>query len=308
MLQEPSAPHTNQHQGHEHHGHRGISGKLGDCLKIWGFAFLPPNRPRERSSSGGSSSSWGVCRSQPCHGDKKTPGFLANSLWPALVCALLVPNPPTQLSLHPPVTPAQSPASLITLPVPRLTGELRAGLQPHGQAEEDQGCCWPHWPGHSTTAAGSAASHQAASAGPVLGGSWRRGWQCAGTMARFSALPKHWGWAGACVPALCLLPRARGCSGQLGHSQYRDTSHGEGGTCFQRRSMAGERVLCLGIAVAGRETGSPFPPTSIPPKQSDGAWRGFQRAPCFLTNTVRQKSGYTCAVIFISANVRPFTI
>lgn len=48
----------------------------------------------------------------------KTPGFSANSLWPALVCALLVPTPPTQLSLHPPVTPAQSPASLIALLAP----------------------------------------------------------------------------------------------------------------------------------------------------------------------------------------------
>lgn len=72
--------------------------------------------------------------------------------------------------------------------------------------------------------------------------------------------------------------------------------------------MAGEQVPCLGIAVAGGETGSPFTPTSIPPKQRDGAWRGFQRAPCFLTDMVRHKSGYTCAVIFISANVRPFTI
>lgn len=60
---------------------------------------------------------------------------------------------------------------------------------------------------------------------------WQRlvpAWPCAGTMARFSALPQRRGRAGACVPTLCLLPRTRGCSAQLGHPQHSDTSRGEG--------------------------------------------------------------------------------
>lgn len=48
-------------------------------------------------------------------------------------------------------------------------------------------------------------------------------------MARFSALPKRRGWAGACVPTLCLSPRTRGYSAQLGHPQHSDTSHGREG-------------------------------------------------------------------------------
>ena len=66
---------------------RRVSGKLGGCLVICFFSFLPPNCPRECSSSGGSHSlthtgaaglARGVFRSQPCCGDEKTQVFWQN--------------------------------------------------------------------------------------------------------------------------------------------------------------------------------------------------------------------------------------
>lgn len=188
----------------------------------------------------------------PATGIKK-PRFLANSLWPALVCALLVPAPrsrcpscPTGAVPSVPHRPARAPTHQRALgwpPAPR-PGRGGPGLP---LAPPAQPCCWlccvpPGSLRHSgprrRLAAGLAAR---------------------GDNGSLLCPAKARGQASASVPALCLLPRARGCSGHLGHAQHRDTSHGEGGTCFPRRSVAGERVLCLGITIAGRETSGPFP-------------------------------------------------
>lgn len=136
--------------------------------------------------------------------------------------------------------------------------------------------------------------HPAACTSRGPGGGWcLQGWHCMGTMARFSALFKSRGWVDACAPTLSLVPRARGYWGQLGHSQHRNI----------------QGILLLPWhPIAGRETGSPFPPTSVPPGKRNRPWKGFQSAPSFLPDTVGQKSRYVCAVISISGNVRPFTL
>lgn len=261
----------------------GVSENLWDCLKICLFFHFCLQAVQQSAAAARGLAASLTPRLRDMHGvfsdpspsvGVKTPLFKFGSL-PLACTALCLTCPcPANLAAALPSPPTGTVPS-IPRPAPRLTRELRAGLQPHGQAEQDQGCRWPWQPSHGAAArlccVPPGSLHRS-----VLGSGWCRGWPRAGTMARFSALPKRRGWAGACVPTLCLLPRTRGCSAQLGHPQHSDTSHGEGGTCFERLSVVGDRALCLGITVAGGETISPFPPASAPAKQS------YRAGPSFL--------------------------